>query len=173
MALPGRRTESKDKDGASSGDSDDFVMECGICYSLGTETGLGTSASTFQGVGARSGPSVAVGGNKRLREEEEDTGMTDPDPVVGVGVGVEKSGYGPGSGSGPRVGPFFGEGGLDLIGVGGMPDHVCSNENCGKMYHRRCLVEWLQAVPSSRSSFGTIFGSCPYCAEMVSVENIL
>ncbi len=52
-----------------------------------------------------------------------------------------------------------------------MPDIVCPNANCSKMYHRRCLVEWLHAVPTSKSSFGTIFGSCPYCNEWLSVKS--
>jgi len=54
-----------------------------------------------------------------------------------------------------------------------MPDQVCPNSNCGKMFHKHCLVEWLHAVPSSRSSFGTIFGSCPYCYERLSVNSLL
>jgi len=54
-----------------------------------------------------------------------------------------------------------------------MPDQVCPNSQCGKMFHKNCLVEWLRAVPSSRSSFGTIFGSCPYCCERLSVNSLL
>ncbi len=54
-----------------------------------------------------------------------------------------------------------------------MPDQVCPNANCGKMYHSNCISEWLHAVPSSRSSFGTIFGNCPYCNEWLSVSTVL
>lgn len=52
----------------------------------------------------------------------------------------------------------------------GMPDFVCSNEKCSKMFHKRCIVEWLHAVPSSKSSFGTLFGNCPYCNEWLGVK---
>jgi len=54
-----------------------------------------------------------------------------------------------------------------------LPDQVCPNANCGKMYHRRCLTEWLQAVPSSKQSFGSVFGSCPYCNAWISVKAAL
>ena len=54
-----------------------------------------------------------------------------------------------------------------------MPDQVCPNAQCGKMFHKNCLVEWLRAVPSSRRSFGTIFGSCPYCCARLSVSSVL
>ena len=54
-----------------------------------------------------------------------------------------------------------------------LPDQVCPNAHCGKMFHKHCLVEWLHAVPSSRSSFGTIFGSCPYCCDRLSVDSLL
>ena len=51
-----------------------------------------------------------------------------------------------------------------------LPDQVCPSANCGKMFHQRCLTEWLQAVPSSRRSLGSIFGSCPYCQAWLSVR---
>lgn len=52
-----------------------------------------------------------------------------------------------------------------------IPDQPCPNPRCGRMYHNPCLAEWLQAVPSSRTSFGTTFGSCPYCGEMLSTKS--
>ena len=69
--------------------------------------------------------------------------------------------------------PEGGEGGGSMHpnGDGGLTtDVICSNENCARLYHRSCLVGWLQAVPSSRTSFGTIFGACPYCSESISVR---
>lgn len=69
--------------------------------------------------------------------------------------------------------PDDGEGGGNKHpnGSGPLPtDVICSNEHCARLYHRSCLVGWLQAVPSSRTSFGTIFGACPYCSESISVR---
>ncbi|NWH28633.1 FANCL ligase, partial [Grus americana] len=46
---------------------------------------------------------------------------------------------------------------------GTTPDQVCDDPRCGQPYHRACLYEWLQGLPSSRQSFNVIFGECPYC----------
>jgi E3 ubiquitin-protein ligase FANCL len=56
--------------------------------------------------------------------------------------------------------------------VGGtvVPDQACPNPKCCKMYHATCLVDWLQSLPNSKSSFGTVFGTCPYCSEPISVR---
>jgi E3 ubiquitin-protein ligase FANCL len=51
-----------------------------------------------------------------------------------------------------------------------VPDQACSNKKCCKIYHFNCLVDWLQSLPSSKTSFGTLFGSCPYCQEAISVR---
>ena len=50
------------------------------------------------------------------------------------------------------------------------PDQVCPKESCQRVFHYRCLYAWLQNVPSSRSSFGSLFGHCPYCNEWLSVS---
>ncbi|KAK3591555.1 hypothetical protein CHS0354_041597 [Potamilus streckersoni] len=44
-----------------------------------------------------------------------------------------------------------------------IPNEVCNDARCGQSYHQSCLYEWLRALPSSRQSFNTIFGECPYC----------
>jgi E3 ubiquitin-protein ligase FANCL len=51
-----------------------------------------------------------------------------------------------------------------------IPDQVCPNPKCCKNYHCSCLIDWLQALPNSKTSFGTLFGSCPYCQEPLSVR---
>ncbi|CAK4134703.1 unnamed protein product [Aphanomyces euteiches] len=51
-----------------------------------------------------------------------------------------------------------------------IPDRVCESVNCARPFHDSCLVEWLQSIPTSRKSFGTIFGSCPYCREPISTK---
>lgn len=51
-----------------------------------------------------------------------------------------------------------------------IPDQVCPNEKCARMYHFDCLVSWLQSVPSNKSSFGTLFGNCPYCQGAISAR---
>lgn len=51
-----------------------------------------------------------------------------------------------------------------------VPDQICSNTKCCKVYHSSCLVDWLHSLASCKTSFGTIFGSCPYCQEAISVR---
>jgi E3 ubiquitin-protein ligase FANCL len=50
------------------------------------------------------------------------------------------------------------------------PDQMCLNRKCGRLFHTACLISWLQAVPTNKTSFGTLFGSCPYCSESISVR---
>jgi len=51
-----------------------------------------------------------------------------------------------------------------------VPDKVCDNPKCAKPFHRQCLSEWLRAIPSSRTSFDTIFGECPYCTNQITCK---
>jgi E3 ubiquitin-protein ligase FANCL len=51
-----------------------------------------------------------------------------------------------------------------------VPEHSCENEACGRPYHAECLQEWLRADPSTRQSFNTLFGACPYCAAAITVQ---
>jgi len=50
------------------------------------------------------------------------------------------------------------------------PDVSCENKKCGRPFHSKCLAEWLQSIPSVRRSFGTLFGSCPYCSTAIAVS---
>lgn len=51
-----------------------------------------------------------------------------------------------------------------------LPDSTCPNEKCKRHFHTTCLIQWLQSLPGSRSAFGTIFGSCPYCSENIAAK---
>ncbi|XP_078000850.1 E3 ubiquitin-protein ligase FANCL-like [Glandiceps talaboti] len=51
-----------------------------------------------------------------------------------------------------------------------IPDKVCDDPRCGQPFHQSCLYEWLRALPSSRQSFNTIFGECPYCSKPITVK---
>lgn len=51
-----------------------------------------------------------------------------------------------------------------------IPDYVCANSRCNRSFHRRCVLEWLQALPSARVSFDTMFGSCPYCSSGIAIK---
>jgi E3 ubiquitin-protein ligase FANCL len=51
-----------------------------------------------------------------------------------------------------------------------IPDRVCDNNKCSKAFHRVCLYEWLRAIPTTRQSFDTMFGACPYCSTPISVK---
>ena len=50
------------------------------------------------------------------------------------------------------------------------PEVHCDNSKCGRVYHHCCLVDWLKSLPSTRISFHTLFGSCPYCQEPLCVK---
>lgn len=54
--------------------------------------------------------------------------------------------------------------------AGEVPDEACPNARCGRPFHRRCLLEWLLAVSTSRRSFNTVFGVCPYCSQPVTAR---
>ena len=58
------------------------------------------------------------------------------------------------------------DGGGDA-GTSAIPDVVCENKCCGRPFHQQCLFEWLQALTTSRTSFETIFGTCPYCSAAI------
>ncbi|KAL5008113.1 hypothetical protein ScPMuIL_013694 [Solemya velum] len=51
-----------------------------------------------------------------------------------------------------------------------IPDEACNDTRCRQPFHRTCLYEWLKALPSSRQSFNTIFGECPYCSKPITVK---
>jgi E3 ubiquitin-protein ligase FANCL len=55
-------------------------------------------------------------------------------------------------------------------GAEAFPDVVCENKRCRQCFHHSCLHEWLRTLPSSRTSFDTIFGECPYCQEVISLK---
>lgn len=55
-------------------------------------------------------------------------------------------------------------------GEGDVPDIACANPHCAKPYHRVCLVEWLNADTSTRTSLNTLFGACPFCSEAITVR---
>mmetsp|Transcript_5394 Transcript_5394/g.8285 ORF Transcript_5394/g.8285 Transcript_5394/m.8285 type:complete len:479 (-) Transcript_5394:2027-3463(-) len=39
----------------------------------------------------------------------------------------------------------------------------CENEQCSRWYHAHCLEKWLSTLSTTRTSFDTLLGSCPYC----------
>jgi len=55
---------------------------------------------------------------------------------------------------------------------GALPDIVCDNSKCARPFHGSCLYEWLRAVPTTRQAFNTIFGSCTYCGQNISLPNV-
>ena len=73
----------------------------------------------------------------------------------------------------------FGGGGNSMAGGGDtnsstlvFPEVHCDNSKCGRVYHHRCLVDWLKSLPSTRVSFHTLFGCCPYCQEPLCAKAI-
>ncbi|KAK8794654.1 hypothetical protein WA158_001635 [Blastocystis sp. Blastoise] len=53
---------------------------------------------------------------------------------------------------------------LNINGKSYIPDKTCENEKCGRCFHSTCLIEWLQSNPTTKQSFDTLFGKCPYCS---------
>ena len=51
---------------------------------------------------------------------------------------------------------------------GAVPECAC--DGCAKPFHRACLCEWLRALPTTQTSFGRLFGECPYCSKPIAVE---
>ncbi|TSK22708.1 E3 ubiquitin-protein ligase FANCL [Bagarius yarrelli] len=51
-----------------------------------------------------------------------------------------------------------------------IPDQVCNDPRCGQPFHQACLYEWLRGLPTSRQSFNTVFGECPYCSKVLMAE---
>lgn len=51
---------------------------------------------------------------------------------------------------------------------GDVPECAC--DSCAKPFHRACLCEWLRALPTTQTSFGRLFGECPYCSKPIAVE---
>ncbi|XP_052273732.1 E3 ubiquitin-protein ligase FANCL-like isoform X2 [Dreissena polymorpha] len=51
-----------------------------------------------------------------------------------------------------------------------IPSEVCNESRCQQVFHQTCLVDWLRALSSSRQSFNTIFGNCPYCEKAMTVK---
>ena len=60
--------------------------------------------------------------------------------------------------------------GGEAAAEGDVPDINCDNAACGKPFHRLCLREWLAADASTRQSFGSMFGACPYCSAPIAVK---
>ncbi|KAL5463496.1 hypothetical protein EMCRGX_G032394, partial [Ephydatia muelleri] len=52
---------------------------------------------------------------------------------------------------------------------GAAPEVTCNNPPCSRSFHHACLFEWLKGLPTSRQSFKTVFGECPYCGQPITV----
>ena len=50
-----------------------------------------------------------------------------------------------------------------------VPDIAC--DGCSKPFHRLCLAEWLQGLPTTQTSFNRLFGECVYCSKPITVES--
>jgi len=46
----------------------------------------------------------------------------------------------------------------------------CENPKCARPFHSSCLEKWLSSLTTSRTSFDTIIGSCPYCKDPIAVQ---
>jgi E3 ubiquitin-protein ligase FANCL len=53
---------------------------------------------------------------------------------------------------------------------GSLPDKVCENAKCAKCFHAACLCEWLRALSTTKTSFNTLYGQCPYCSDPITIK---
>lgn len=53
---------------------------------------------------------------------------------------------------------------------GVIPERVCEDKRCARAFHAACLYEYIKGLPEVRQSFGTFFGSCPYCSTPLTVK---
>jgi E3 ubiquitin-protein ligase FANCL len=51
-----------------------------------------------------------------------------------------------------------------------IPEVVCPNLRCGRVFHNFCLSEWLRGLPGASRSFQSLFGHCPYCFEAITAQ---
>ena len=122
---------------------------------------------------------AGVGGEKEEEEEEEMKAEcaicycyalagTARAAAGGGGGGAVSAGRSDAMGT--RVGVSFADAGISAPDC--IPDQLCANPKCSRVFHSSCLVDWLQSLPSSRTSFGTLFGCCPYCNDPISVKTM-
>lgn len=53
---------------------------------------------------------------------------------------------------------------------GAIPERVCEDRRCARAFHSVCLYQYIKGLPEMRQSFGTYFGSCPYCSTPLTVK---
>lgn len=107
--------------------------------------------------------------NKNTRSDAEATGSLCEECGICYSYSLSTADGGTAGGGGMNKAA----GGAEVSGSGlttVVPDQACPNTKCGKMYHAECLIDWLQSLPTTKSSFGTVFGTCPYCSELISVR---
>jgi hypothetical protein len=59
--------------------------------------------------------------------------------------------------------------GAALLAAAGNGGNGSGGGGCGRAFHRRCISEWLQALPTTARCFGGLRGECPYCGAEVQV----
>ena len=123
-------------------------LECGICYTYSvkdTSAAAAATAAATTGGGGRGSSSM----------------MTSTIRTASAASSIE-AGSNSNSSSGSSGAPPV------LI----FPEVHCDNVKCSRVYHHRCLVDWLKSLPSTRISFHTLFGCCPYCQDPLCVKAI-
>ncbi|KAG1175797.1 hypothetical protein G6F70_003892 [Rhizopus microsporus] len=52
---------------------------------------------------------------------------------------------------------------------GETPETIC--KLCNRGFHSTCLYQWLRSNPNTTQSFNVLFGHCPYCNEVMTINN--
>ncbi|OAO11909.1 E3 ubiquitin-protein ligase [Blastocystis sp. ATCC 50177/Nand II] len=59
---------------------------------------------------------------------------------------------------------------LEYHGKTVLPDKSCPNEKCARVFHYSCLLDMLRSNPTTKQSFNTLYGCCPYCQTPLSLN---
>ena len=59
---------------------------------------------------------------------------------------------------------------LEYHGKTILPDKSCPNEKCSRVFHYSCLLDMLRSNPTTKQSFNTLYGCCPYCQTPISLN---
>ena len=74
----------------------------------------------------------------------------------------------PGSGGSGGSGGSVGSAARPVPGE--VPAETCGNPKCAKKFHKWCLFNWLVSLPTTKRSFGLLFGKCPFCTEPLNIR---
>lgn len=163
----------------------DYILRCGICYSYRLSKESGKKIKTTD----KNTDCISVSKKARISKSNTHIASTKSNSIEGSAAipnaemaaalfeayddeamqrDVNQSTVGPGH----QNNQTHTAGGIASLHGFATPDQICDNSRCGKSFHHACLLEWLRSTPSTRKSFRTYFGTCPYCSSPISLDTL-